>query len=376
MRISLHQRDERRFALEDKRTIGDVMTREAMQRVGVLCELPALLRELGADPDAVFAGSGIEPGSLSPELRLPFPQLLHVLERAARITGCPHIGLLLGLRFDLIRHFGLIGQLMHSAPTLKQALVDFVTRQPGYSSGAIVYLNQIGDVYDFGYGAYAVSSPGTRVLYDAVVCIGLRMVDELSKGTFKPVEAHFSHRAEHDRETYSRLLKVPVRFDEPRSSVILTAEAMQATPPRADPVERQRLIAIVREMNLKVAADLATQVRHTIRHQLHYEGPTMAAVAGDLGLHPRTLRRRLADEGETFEHLRDTVRFAVARELIELTGIPVSEVADFLGFSSLAVFSRAFRRWSGASPLEWRRRQPTSWTGAFGTAHGIASGPE
>jgi AraC-like DNA-binding protein len=92
----------------------------------------------------------------------------------------------------------------------------------------------------------------------------------------------------------------------------------------------------------------------------------MAAVAVEMGLHPRTLRRRLADEGETFEHLRDDVRFAVARELIELTGIPISEVADFLGFSSLAVFSRAFRRWSGASPLEWRRRQPTSWPGALG----------
>jgi AraC-like DNA-binding protein len=139
---------------------------------------------------------------------------------------------------------------------------------------------------------------------------------------------------------------------------------MQATPPRADPVERQRLIEIAREMNPKAAADLATQVRHMIRHQLHYEGPTMAAVAGELGLHPRTLRRRLADEGETFEHLRDTVRFAVSRELIELTGIPISEVADFLGFSSLAVFSRAFRRWSGASPSDWRRGRVKSWSGA------------
>ncbi len=90
-------------------------------------ELPGLLRDLDVDVDAVFEGSGVSPGSLSPDLRLPFPDLLDLLERAARISGFPHIGLLLGLRFDLTSHHGLIGALMLTAPTLKQALVDFAT---------------------------------------------------------------------------------------------------------------------------------------------------------------------------------------------------------------------------------------------------------
>lgn len=60
---------------------------------------------------------------------------------------------------------------MRPAPTLKQALVDFVTWQPGCSSGAVVYLSQLGDAYGFGYATYDVSSPGTRVLYDGIVCI-------------------------------------------------------------------------------------------------------------------------------------------------------------------------------------------------------------
>jgi AraC-like DNA-binding protein len=78
-----------------------------------------------------------------------------------------------------------------------------------------------------------------------------------------------------------------------------------------------------------------------------------------LGLHPRTLRRRLREEGQTFERLRDGVRFAVARELLVLTDIPAADVGAFLGFETPGVFSRAFRRWSGTSPSRWGRGKPT-----------------
>jgi heat shock protein HslJ len=203
------------------------------QRVGPLVELPGLLRDLDVDVDAVFEGSGVSPGSLSPDLRLPFPDLLDLLdllERAARISGFPHIGLLLGLRFDVTSHHGLIGALMQTAPTLKQALVDFATWQPGYSSGAIVYLNRLGDEYELGYGTYAVSSPGTRVLYDLVAGVGRCMVRQLTGGSVGPIEAHFTHGAEEDGAIYGRLLRMPARFNQPRTGVILKAADMGTAP--------------------------------------------------------------------------------------------------------------------------------------------------
>jgi transcriptional regulator GlxA family with amidase domain len=65
-------------------------------------------------------------------------------------------------------------------------------------------------------------------------------------------------------------------------------------------------------------------------------------------------RRRLAAEGTTFEALRDTVRFAMAREFLEMTGLPVGEIGLAVGFASPGVFTEAFRLRNGASPLEWR----------------------
>jgi AraC-like DNA-binding protein len=348
------------FVLEDK-PVGVLLRQITTQRVGPLSELPAVLREIGADIEAIFEGSGIDPAAITPDLRLPFPDLLNLLERAATISNCPHLGLLFGKRFDLVKHHGIIGELMHTAPTLKQAMVDCVTWQLGYSSGAIVYLNKLGNEYAFGYGTYEVSSRGTRVLYDVIVCIAIQMVYELSNGTVKPIEVHLAHDAESESAIYRKLLKLPVRFNQNRTCVWVEAAAMQIKPPQANPETRQRLLELIEETLWETKPDFVDKARHAIRQLMYYNGFKMPAVATELGLHPRTLRRRLAAEGETFEKLRDAVRYSVARELLELTNIPVGEISAFLYFASPGVFSKTFRRWSGTSPSSWRQHASTLW---------------
>lgn len=79
-----------------------------------------------------------------------------------------------------------------------------------------------------------------------------------------------------------------------------------------------------------------------------------------LKLHPRTLRRRLAAKGAVFSDLRDRVRYALAREFLALTDLPLGEIAVLVGFASQGVFSESFRRWSGMTPSDWRRRERPS----------------
>jgi AraC-like DNA-binding protein len=76
---------------------------------------------------------------------------------------------------------------------------------------------------------------------------------------------------------------------------------------------------------------------------------------------PRSLRRHLDAEGLSFEAVRDDVRFTVARELLEMTHLPIGEISAALAFASHSAFDQAFRRWSGTSPTAWRRGQ----TGLF-----------
>ena len=83
---------------------------------------------------------------------------------------------------------------------------------------------------------------------------------------------------------------------------------------------------------------------------------TMPSLARQLDVHPKTLERRLAAEDNSFERIRDDVRYAVARDLLALTDLQVSEVAIALSFATHSAFDHAFRRWSGMSPSDWRTR--------------------
>jgi AraC-like DNA-binding protein len=74
-------------------------------------------------------------------------------------------------------------------------------------------------------------------------------------------------------------------------------------------------------------------------------------------MHPRTLRRHLAREQTSFEELCAALRFDTARELLDLTDLPVSEISTALAYASPSVFADAFRRWSGLSPTAFRRRE-------------------
>lgn len=81
-------------------------------------------------------------------------------------------------------------------------------------------------------------------------------------------------------------------------------------------------------------------------------------VAQALAIHRRTLNRRLRAEGTTFRKVLDCVRFAVAKEMLEDSGVSIPEIAASLGYADYVSFTRAFRRWTGNTPGAWRKRPP------------------
>jgi hypothetical protein len=249
------------------------------------------MRDLGIGAASVFDESGSDPATLSPETRVPFDTLLNVLDRASHQADCPHLGLLIGLRFTFAIH-GPIGQLMLSAPSLGQAPMDFVSWQPGHSSGAISYLNRFDDEYALGYGTYATSNPGSGVLYGAVIGVGTRMVHDLTKGAVSPIEVQFSHCKPQTVSAYARLLNVPLRFNQHRTCLILDAETLRMPLPGSDPRTREIVLARIEQAVFKVSPDVSTRTRHALRRGLHMDRPTLSAVAAHMGLHPRTLERR------------------------------------------------------------------------------------
>ncbi|WP_176358012.1 AraC family transcriptional regulator [Mycobacterium persicum] len=84
--------------------------------------------------------------------------------------------------------------------------------------------------------------------------------------------------------------------------------------------------------------------------------PTLPDVAAELGLHPRTLRRRLAEEGTSFRALRNEARSTVAVDLLYTVGLTTEEVSRRLGYTEVSTFSHAFKRWYGVAPSAYPQR--------------------
>ncbi len=85
--------------------------------------------------------------------------------------------------------------------------------------------------------------------------------------------------------------------------------------------------------------------------------PPIEATAGTLSMSVRTFQRRLAASGRTYKKLVDEVRLAEARRALAASKVPLKAIAFELGFAEQASFTRAFRRWTGQSPSEYRKRQ-------------------
>lgn len=149
----------------------------------------------------------------------------------------------------------------------------------------------------------------------------------------------------------------PTRFDAPRAALLLHEGVLDAVSRRADPL----VAALLSRNAAMVLAAMPLMPTVQARVLKAFVGllprglPTMDEVARELATSPRTLRRRLAAESLTFERIRDDALVAIARERLEDRRQSIAEVAYVLGFADVRAFHRAFRRWTGVTPGEYRR---------------------
>jgi AraC-like DNA-binding protein len=104
---------------------------------------------------------------------------------------------------------------------------------------------------------------------------------------------------------------------------------------------------------LTAPRSLADDVRAAIARRMSGERPSVDKVAHDIRMSSRTLQRRLAESGTSYQGLLDDVRRVTARGLLSDTDLDASEVAFLLGFEELNSFT-AFRTWEGVTPTRWR----------------------
>lgn len=345
-------------ATRSQRAIGVRPSPVEDVRVGPLRPIAPLLRELGQDPDAVFKGCGLDKAAFDdPERRIPFRVAAELIRRGAALCGREDFGLLVGQRFSLIDDFGLLGQLMWRASTVGEALQDLNRFLYMQDRGSVSYLRPAGDgIVTLGYSILDPDTPGADLVYDLVMALALRLMQGLAGPRFRPVEVWLAHGAPRQRAPYRRAFGVPLRFDAPRSELHFAERWLQEPLAGADAMQHELVQRAIRAARAGVSPGLAASARAAARALLMMGDASAARIAAALDLHERTLRRRLATEGESVQGIVTQARFEVARQLLSQTQLGMADIAEALGYAEASAFVRAFGHWAGCTPGQWRAR--------------------
>jgi AraC-like DNA-binding protein len=323
------------------------------QLIAPLADLPAILRTLGADSAQVLASCGLSPDALDdPSSCLPFSTIGALLDSAARHTGCEHIGLLVGERFSLAR-WGILGALASSAPTLGDAFASVSDYQRLYSGAAVAFLDVDGDTASV---FSAVNHPDTLGLQHIVDVIGQmihRGLCELVGDSWRPASVLLARRRPRAIEPYRRAFGCEPEFDADCTGVRFAAAALGRALPSSDAA---RFAEVEASLAAVGPGSLLDALRRALRVELVRGHANASRVSNFLAMHQRTLHRRLAATGTSFQCVLDEVRYDAARHYLRASAMPLVDVAAALGYSELSAFTRAFRRWSGMTPGAFRRR--------------------
>jgi len=322
--------------------------------------LAAVLEDRGVDFAAVLDEFGLGLSVFEdPENTLPFALAGNLLGRCAELTGCRHLGLVMGQNLGL-SVMGAIGLLAQSAPTARHALLAAAHHMHLHDRGAVVTLRIEGDQAVLSYAVIVEIEGGAEVICDLATTVARNIVAALCGPTWRATEVRIAHAAPADLAPYRKAFQAPLRFDAEENAVVFPAKWLEQPVASADPLMHRFMSARVREIAFASGSDFLDEAKRVIHAAMLHADCSAAMVARRLGVSERTLNRRLRESGVTFARLRDDMKKAEACRILESTRMSVGQVALILGYSSDSAFSRAFKTWHGVGPARWRARRRDS----------------
>ena len=324
-----------------------------MLRLGPTSKLPDVLRYLGYDPADVLHGTA---GALSAfedcDAQIPFRTQCEVVDHCARRVGCPHLGLLIGARCEL-RSLGALGLLQKYSLDVGSALLALIRYQRYQVAGAQIELHDDGECASLFYLLDGHDVVAREHLEDGVVAALCAILRSLLGGDWNPLAVSLVHEAPDDTAPYNVVFGCPVAFASGANRLTLRSRDLACRLGRYDPDLRDYMQEQL-EPFADAGAASVVRVLNVLQSVIPMGSARAEQVAALLNVHPRTLHRRLRDCGTSFQQLLDRQRYVMALGMLEQPRMSVSRVAEALGYSEPSAFVRAFRRWSGVSPGEWR----------------------
>ena len=325
-------------------------------KAAAACGLVPFILAAGGDADRILGVAGLNERIFDdPDADIPLISYVAMMEQAAAQTGDEMFGLKFGLQFPPAAH-GLIGELALAAPSIGASLKAFMDFFPLHQNDTQTAFQQDGARLRLEYRILDAEIWSRR--QDAELTIG--MFANLLQHAFGPElaveEVSFEHPPGAAGRDYERAFGAPVYFGAGTNSITVRARGLNRPMPGADTRKFAQLAGQLRAQATSTRhAGIKALVCGEIRRLLPEGYPPVEQVAECLNLARWTLQRRLAEQNITFSECVDLVRNRLAMLYLAQAHLSISHISDLLGYSEISAFSRAFRRWHGAAPENYRK---------------------
>jgi len=199
---------------------------------------------------------------------------------------------------------------------------------------------------------------GVALSNEATFAATVVVLQAMTEADIHPVEVAFQHKVPADLSSHEAAFQCPVQFGQPHNYIAYRTANLNHRTAKADISINHFLVERVEEETkgiqvspLKVAADVEALVKDALPGGI----PGILQIGEHMGMSSRTLTRRLSESGLSFREMVRNTQEKVARELLRNTAHSIGEIAFQTGFSEQSAFSRAFKRWTGQSPVAYRR---------------------
>lgn len=306
----------------------------------------------GCDSRSELAEASLELETLDgPDVRCPAELSIRLWKRATEVTRDPAFGVK-AASYIKNTSFHALSYGVSSSSTLKEAF-ERAMRYSRWVSDFVTYqFTPRGPEYHF------VMEPMIEVpdiSVDCLVALYLRTCRSLTGREFSPLRIELRRPVPSCVEDFNALLRAPLQFGAQKNCMVFTAESIERRLDAGNPELAQHNDAIAaRYLANTEIRSVAVRVRELLTTKLAYGEPSEENVARSLNLSVRTLQRKLIDSGTTYRRVLDNTRRDMALSYLKVSLYSVTTITYMLGYSATSSFTRAFRRWTGQSPTDWR----------------------
>ncbi|WP_372966174.1 AraC family transcriptional regulator [Marinobacter sp.] len=311
----------------------------------------------GVDVDTCLLGTGITRVDLSDgEVLITREQETRLIENLMlALPDVPALGFRLGLQYN-VATFGVWGFALRTCRTLRDAARTALRYLPLSTAYCQMYTLEEDGCFGIGLDPAPIPPHLRQFLLERDLATGVNLVKELSLSGLTICEAEFQGPPPDHADFIAETMGIAPRYQSKRNAMLVSAEAAD----RPLPTFSARLVRMLDDqcrlqLEQRQTSGLAGLVRQQILGPLGLVA-TLDEVAKTLAMSPRSLRRKLDQEGTSFRALVEEERSQAATQILSGSDMKLDELAIHLGYTDTASFTRAFRRWTGMSPGEYRKQ--------------------